>query len=791
MTADILSADLLLRVGVDASGAAAEVTSRLTAAERAAAASGDRIAAGISKGADKATVAQLRVVAATERLNTVLKKESATAGQRASAQASLITAQQRFNAELSKSETAVTRVATAEKKRFGFLKSTLAAGAGFAGAQGLFNLVKQSRDAAVELQDVVSANSSVFGKAATDIDRFVKARGDALNLDRLTVQQLAAGFGTVFKGAGLDPQQAVNQALTLTERAADVRSLRGGTLEDVSGAFRSALVGETEPIRRYGVLLNDASLKLRALNDGLISSTKETLPPAIKAQVAYEEILAQTVDAQGDIARTTDSAANKVEDQREKMANLRQEIGTGLLPLYGELLGVGSDLAPVLVEVAKGFSAVLSNDIARKASEITLLAVAASKLGGALNNFVGRTTEKIAANVRLAGSYEAVAVAASEAAGAEVLASRAGTPGAAVAGRAGRFGGRGQLGALGALTLLGAGSGALGGGAGADVANVLGATATGAYLGSLFPGPGTLIGAGIGAAAGIGLNILGPDQGVSTSRTPKQIQADIARTTARLDALRASDNPSSIEGTRLQGRLGDLSKELAAARTQAKQTFQVFDEGTGTFKRLTQSQAEAAAAAGQHAKELEEERKRHEELIAQFAVDPISGTPDKSKALNPTDILSKARATSDARLDLRGDFRRLARAGATRETLEKLYDLEAQAPGTVDKIAGKGAKKFVRAFQRELREQHDIQEAFTRTFESAVTEADRAGQRASRAFKQAFESNTLEIDILTNFKQGTYVPTSGGKATRTSTKTSVTPATDSRIARQTGGWPQP
>jgi hypothetical protein len=57
-------------------------------------------------------------------------------------------------------------------------------------------------------------------------------------------------------------------------------------------------------------LLDDATLKQRAMAMGLIESTTGVLPPAIKMQAAYAEVLAQTGTIQGDFARTAESGTN-------------------------------------------------------------------------------------------------------------------------------------------------------------------------------------------------------------------------------------------------------------------------------------------------------------------------------------------------------------------------------------------------------------------------------------------------------------------------------------------------
>lgn len=736
MAEDILGSDLLLRLGVDASGLTTELSAKLTAAEREAVSSGNKISAAYGAGADKAVAAQLRVVAATERANKVLQSEKATLGQRASAQASVISAQQRYTTELAKSERATTTLATAERSRFSGIARGLAAGAGFAGAQGLVSLVSEAKNAAVDYQDVVSANAVTFGKQRKQIDDFKTLQADALNLSKLQTETLANTFGSVFKTAGSSQADAVSQGLDLAQRAADVRSFRGGQLTDVADAFRSALVGETEPIRRYGVLLDDARLKLRALDLGLIDTTKGTLPPAVKAQAAYAEILAQTADAQGDVSRTADSAANKIEDQRQKAADAKNELGTGLLPVISELATAGSELAPALAGVARGIGAILGNDMARRSIELGVAAAAVLKLGSGLNGLINNAQAKIQANLLLAKSYDQVAGSAVRAGVAER--SAAGVGGAA------KRGGRGQLVGLGGLGLALGATGAVGAATGSGdasmLSNIISGGLAGAGVGSFFPGAGTLIGAGIGAAAGAGLSIFGPSgPGATTNRTPEQIKADLRGVTAEMEKLKRAGSPdNATRGFQLQSRQAALSKELEASRKQAKQTFATFDAGTGQVKQLTQAQIAAAGASEAHTKALQKERDEFDRLRDSFAVDPFSGKPDTKKAVSAGDALKRIRGTVDTQRQLRRDLARLAARGASQEQLQALYSLDQTAPGTVHRIASTNAGKYAKEFDRALRELKHNQTAFAKLFDGTDTLAAEKGKRDARAYRRAY-----------------------------------------------------
>jgi hypothetical protein len=108
-------------------------------------------------------------------------------------------------------------------------------------------------------------------------------------------------------------------------------SFNNTPIDQAITALRSGLSGETEPLKRYGVALQDVRLKTEALRLGLIKSTKEALTPGAKAQAAYELILKDTVLAQGDFARTSSGVANSLKILSASATNAQTIIGTKLI----------------------------------------------------------------------------------------------------------------------------------------------------------------------------------------------------------------------------------------------------------------------------------------------------------------------------------------------------------------------------------------------------------------------------------------------------------------------------
>lgn len=231
------------------------------------------------------------------------------------------------------------KVGDSAKRTEGTFKSLgRTAGAAIAGI-GIAAFAKQSISKFAELQDSQSALQATYGKTADAFVDFANNSADALNLSKreaLGAAQTFANFGTA---AGLTGKELQKFTTPLIERAADAASYFGGSTSDAIEAFGAALRGEMEPIRKYGVLLDDATLRAKALEMGLIDSVKNALTPQQKALAAQALILEKTSQAQGDVARTSDSMANRIKDAQQQIDDFQTSVGETLSVAIGPLLG--------------------------------------------------------------------------------------------------------------------------------------------------------------------------------------------------------------------------------------------------------------------------------------------------------------------------------------------------------------------------------------------------------------------------------------------------------------------
>jgi hypothetical protein len=193
-------------------------------------------------------------------------------------------------------------------------------------------VAKDSIAAASDLNETQSKVAVVFGKSAAQVLNFGKTSATSLGQSSQQAEEAAATFGNLFVAMKLGQGQSAQMSTKLVQLAGDLASFNNVDPATALEALRSGLVGEVEPLRKFGVNLDDASLRLEAVKLGLEKTTKQVLPPAIKAQAAYALIMEQTKTAQGDFQRTSGGLANQQRILTAEFQNAEAGIGRGSQP---------------------------------------------------------------------------------------------------------------------------------------------------------------------------------------------------------------------------------------------------------------------------------------------------------------------------------------------------------------------------------------------------------------------------------------------------------------------------
>ena len=230
----------------------------------------------------------------------------------------------------------------------------LAAVGAAAGAMAI-KIGKEAVQAASDLAETTSKVNVIFGDTARNIEEFGAKAAASLGQTRTQAMNAAATFGIFGKSAGLAGEDLTRFSTEFVQLASDLASFNNTSVDQAITALGAALRGESEPIRAYGVLLNDATLKAKALEMGIYSGTG-TLSAQQKVLAAHRVILDQTRDAQGDFARTADGMANSQRILTARLEEAKIVLGTALLPIALEVIKVFNErFLPVIERVAASF----------------------------------------------------------------------------------------------------------------------------------------------------------------------------------------------------------------------------------------------------------------------------------------------------------------------------------------------------------------------------------------------------------------------------------------------------
>lgn len=209
--------------------------------------------------------------------------------------------------------------------------------------------IKDGVKAASSLNETVSSSKVVFGDSFGVVQKQADAMSKKFGVVRKDQIDIASGFGAMAQSAGLTEPASADLANTMTKMAADLSSAKDLPFEEAGEKIRSALAGESKPLREYGVLLSEDAVKTYALAHGAAQMKGEVSEQAkITARAAL--VMQGLSYAQNDLERTSGSAANQFRKAGGGLKEFGERIGEALLPAVQTATESFNEFLAVLIE---------------------------------------------------------------------------------------------------------------------------------------------------------------------------------------------------------------------------------------------------------------------------------------------------------------------------------------------------------------------------------------------------------------------------------------------------------
>lgn len=321
-------------------------------------------------------------------------------------------------------------IAAARARLDSFGKGVQALGRGMAGigaiATGMGGAILAALNPAVQaasdLGETISKAGEIFGKEALPaLLAFAETAADTMGQSKQQALDAAATFAIFGKSAGLAGNDLVGFSKELVVLASDLASFHNKSPEEAIVALGAALRGESEPIRNFGVMLDDATLRAAALEKGLIKTTKNSLTPQQRVLAAHAVIMKQTVDAQGDYIRTAGGMANMQRTMVAQWKDIQTALGEALLPTMTDFLGIVGDAVKAIAKWAGenkqlvGIVATVGAGLTAAGTIVTTFGVALTGVGMAISAITPIATALFSpAGLLVAGVAASVAAVAKE-----------------------------------------------------------------------------------------------------------------------------------------------------------------------------------------------------------------------------------------------------------------------------------------------------------------------------------------------------------------------------------------
>ncbi len=233
------------------------------------------------------------------------------------------------------------------KKTSGALKGFKAIlGAAFlvAAARQVARFAARMFELGSSVEETGSKFNTVFGEMSGSMDEFGESFANMAGLTKREFEDIASVTASILQGLGADLATSAAETQRVLTLAADLASFNNVSIQEAFAAIRSGLVGESEPLKRFGIVLTEAETKLRALNTTGKQSEKQ-LSNLEKAQARLNIIFANAGVAIGDLDRTQTSAANEARKFNAIVRETEEILAAALLPALNDVRQAFSETA--------------------------------------------------------------------------------------------------------------------------------------------------------------------------------------------------------------------------------------------------------------------------------------------------------------------------------------------------------------------------------------------------------------------------------------------------------------
>ena len=208
----------------------------------------------------------------------------------------------------------------------------------------------------------------------------------AFGLTELQAKKTASTMMAMANGMNINSHAGKVMSINLTKLSGDMASFYNVSQSVAETALQSVFTGETESLKRFGIVLTEANLQAFALSQG-ITTLYNDMSQAQKVALRYNYVMQATANAQGDFARTSNNWANQIRVLHGQWNTLLSTIGNGLIQVLAPMVGVLNQILAAAINIVNVFARIFGGSgIEKVSTTLTDASIGADGLGQGLEN---------------------------------------------------------------------------------------------------------------------------------------------------------------------------------------------------------------------------------------------------------------------------------------------------------------------------------------------------------------------------------------------------------------------
>jgi len=191
---------------------------------------------------------------------------------------------------------------------------------------------------AATMEGAMSKFNVVFRGGTEEMLDWVEAYRKDFPLAKSAIVSFSAGLQDLLVPMGMDRSAAADMTKEWMHLAGALAAFNDVPIEDALNAIRSGIAGESEPLKRFGVVASEANIKQEALSLGLMKAGDE-MTAQVKQQALLSLAYRMSSDAVNGLEEQKGSLLWQTQELKATFQDFMGDIGNTMLPTIKKLVG--------------------------------------------------------------------------------------------------------------------------------------------------------------------------------------------------------------------------------------------------------------------------------------------------------------------------------------------------------------------------------------------------------------------------------------------------------------------